>query len=262
MKGLSKLLPPDKAPEIYWRLQRKPDRISPKEFVHWTQYSRYDARLAEQLAEHIRDYWYRYDPVVINSLAQKEAWPGAVGFLIEHTLEQCSKSIGVRTQFQKWAATAQRGLPSFTWGLFFIGAWPIASAAMNAQVSQSLSSYKKWGFYGKDILFNKQIPGEIKAPSYRRNQPKRDEQVQALPIDQHVKVTICKQLREYKIRHKLTNREFAERLGVSQSKSSNIYNYNTKDISVALFLKLAERIACSGDPVLKNLAAKLAALVS
>lgn len=242
MKGLKQLLPPEKTPNVYWRIQRRPRSISHKQLICWTQHCRYDARLAEQLVEHVRDYWFRYDPAVLNALAQKEPWPSAIGFIVEHVIENCEKPVGIRTEFLTWASTVQRGLSPFPFGLFFIGAWPIASRAMNSQVVESRESYKKWGYYGKDLLFNKQTPGQVKAPSPLGKSLSIDRKAEELDFDMRLKIDLCRRLREYKIQNKLTNREFANRLCLPESKASNIHNCKTKDVSVAFLLKAARRI--------------------
>lgn len=149
---------------LYLELKRHPLVFSEKDLSLFIQNSRLDPRLAESVTEHLRDYWWKYDPRSLNKKLKRQPWPAAVKPMLFQLLESCKGSRKTKIAFGQWAAEVLQGLPnSDSPALYFISSLEPRSRSLDREVNESLESFRKAGYFAKDLLFNKGQAGFIKS---------------------------------------------------------------------------------------------------
>lgn len=148
---------------LYQKLVTDPLSYSEKDLALFVQNGRMDARLAEVVTEHIRDYWWKYDPKSLNSRLRKQPWGSAIKPMLNQISEYCKATATTKAAFSAWARDAVLGLPDVPAQLYFIGYLKPRSKSQDREVSEALPSFSKAGYYAKDLMFNKGLPGSIKS---------------------------------------------------------------------------------------------------
>lgn len=125
--------------------------------ILWSQWSRFDPRLAEQLVSYWRHHWRDHDPVQLNAEIRKSAWPAATGVLFEHVRLHSRFSASERKLFSAWSKCALVSITPASGELFFIGLRAMTGRLMTTDAEFSLRSYTRWGYLGREVLVNKAL---------------------------------------------------------------------------------------------------------
>ena len=153
MKG-PELLSQEKIFSLYHDLVRSPLQFSEKEIALYCQHARRDARLAEVLTEHLRNYWWKYDPKDLNKKLKRQPWPASMKPILAQIFKYCKSSPEVKLQFSRWMRDCLVGIENANPQLYFFPTL-VKSKSTDREVSESLSSFSKAGYFAKDLLFNK-----------------------------------------------------------------------------------------------------------
>ncbi len=198
MKGLVVIPSIELLATAYGKLQSG-FKIEISELALWSQWARLDPRLAEQWVDHLEKNWREISPLEFRTAALKQPWPASVGLLLEHALllGRDRKKFGAQALFRAWCGLVTEGMTRADDEQFFVGLRAFAGKAMIEDAVASLKLYRKWGYLGREILFNKAAlrieaaPRTLLSVSARRQ--KLDEFLDA--------------------RQRLTTREYRELLG-------------------------------------------------
>lgn len=159
MTGLEKVPSTDDVRKVYDILLA--EKISgsidlPEEMLAlWTQWSRFDPRLAEILVEFFALNWEKIAPIALRKRLLLLPWPQAFGVLAENVTASGILSPDDRRTFQRWASTILSDTPPARFEQFFLGLRKIAGGEMLKDVLGSSKTYLKWGYFGRDLLVNK-----------------------------------------------------------------------------------------------------------
>jgi hypothetical protein len=156
MKGLHAIPSETELMLAYARLQGDESvPIAPAELALWSQWSRFDPRLAEQCVESIGRAWKRIPPVELHELLVRQPWPAAFGVWVEHITVFKPVPLADRALFQTWADCVMAGIQPAEYEQFFIGLRALGGPAMRADATLALEPYLRWGYLGREILINK-----------------------------------------------------------------------------------------------------------
>ena len=142
--------------EAYLLLQNPRALIDVSQWGLWSQWSRFDPRLAEQWVAHCALSWRSIPSGELNLNLSRLPWPHAGALLLAHVKQFHLASKAEKRSFSLWAHSVTDGIkPSPAPELFFIGTRAFAGKQVWLDASRSLSIYKKWGYLGREILKNK-----------------------------------------------------------------------------------------------------------
>ena len=134
-------------------LHDSPAPPSEQELALYTQWSRFDARLAEICVDYFVKNWPKLNPVQLRTSMLSQPWPAALGVLLEFAKHAVRTADSV--VFQQWKKTALADISPAPWEQFFVAQRPIASVGMLEDARFSLKEYRDWGYFGREVLFNK-----------------------------------------------------------------------------------------------------------
>lgn len=146
---------------LYQAMVRSPMSFSEKDLALIIQNGRRDARLAEVVTEHIRDYWWKYNPELLNRRLRTQPWGAAIKPILNQIDEFCDAPSELRLEFQAWARTVIRGVRNSPPQLYFYDDSRPRSRSQNREVDEALVSFLSAGYVAKDYLFNKSRPKSI-----------------------------------------------------------------------------------------------------
>lgn len=129
--------------------------VSERDFTLWTQWCRFDPRLAEILMNHLANRWKQMDWSALRDQLLKHPWPQAFGVLTEAILASDLLARAERKIFRGWSATVLTGVARAPHEQFFFGLRKVAGSEMLKDVVDSSRIYSKWGYFGRDLLVNK-----------------------------------------------------------------------------------------------------------
>ena len=159
MKGLKKIPSIKQLTKAYSVLQNiKKEKILEKQLALYSQWSRLDPRLGEIMVQHLSWCWKQYHPIKLNSIIRLQAWPSALGVLLNHVpiyYQQKEKIWKEVDFFKKWSNCVMDSIPSAKNELFFINIYSAGSRFMYREAVCSTQIYKTYGFLGKELLINK-----------------------------------------------------------------------------------------------------------
>lgn len=139
------------------------DQLTLSELALWSQWSRFDPRLAEILVSYLARNWKKLDLFALRTELLAQPWPSAFGVLVENAVASRlvqTTEVGV---FRAWAATLLSGVSPACDELFFFGTRKLGSAAMVRDAAESSITYRRWGYLGRDLLVNKANPSAFKS---------------------------------------------------------------------------------------------------
>ncbi len=135
----------------------------PQALARYSQWSRFDPRLAEIWVATLLREWKRVHPIELREALLKQPWPAAAGPLIEFVARAVRARPADSRTFRAWKLMATDGLAPADWEQFFIGQRRIAGAAMLEDARFALGEYRRWGYLSREVLFNKQrFPAELR----------------------------------------------------------------------------------------------------
>ncbi|MDZ4678443.1 MAG: hypothetical protein SGI74_13155 [Oligoflexia bacterium] len=154
MKGLSKIPTIKELQKSYDKIQSDED-LSLEDLSLFTQWSRFDPRLTEQLIQYFNKHWKKIHPVLFNEEICKQPWPTVVGVLLEFVSHLTLKPS--RKLFKNWMNCVLSGVEVSSMSQFYIGIWSLGGAQMYRSSENSLKPFLKWGFLSDDVPFNKSL---------------------------------------------------------------------------------------------------------
>ena len=164
MKGLGKIPSQSDLRQIYEKLQTNPSGITLSELALWSQFARFDPRLAEQWVAHLRGNWIRVPSEEFRILVSQQPWPQAAAVLLEFiALSTTSFADEQRKSFSHWLKSSTSGIGPLmdTGEQYFIGHRSFGGKMMAQDVEYRLEPYRKWGYSGREVLYNKAQPGRL-----------------------------------------------------------------------------------------------------
>lgn len=132
------------------------DRLSSEKLARYIQWSRFDARLLEILAQYFSDHYPKLNPFDVNGAIRKTPWPSALGVALEHARYLVKQKDPRRAAlFDHWTSICMSGIVPAKGELFFIGLFDFNSKRINKMISRPSRLFKKWGFFHDEIVLNK-----------------------------------------------------------------------------------------------------------
>lgn len=138
--------------KAYDLIQSTPQEVSVQNLATWSQWARFDPRLAEIWITHLAKHWKMISPILFNESLVLLPWPTAAGPLLEHIHFFTEMSSSERALFRKWARCAMSGIFPKNHEQYFIGLRSFASSLIQKDALYTLKLYEQWGYYGRDIL--------------------------------------------------------------------------------------------------------------
>ena len=133
-----------------------PSRASESDLALYSQWARFDARLAEIWITYVAKYWQTIHPLSLHRELEEQPWPAAAGPLLEFVKHLARRQDRKITKLYKaWAGLVLEGVKPAPWQLFFISNRKPASRAVIADAEYSLQEYRKWGFLSQDVVISK-----------------------------------------------------------------------------------------------------------
>lgn len=152
MKGLIQIPSLNDLIKAYNDLQSQD--LTEKNLLDYFQWVRFDPRLGEILVQKIFHDWKSLNPFKIYQGLQGTVWPSVMGVLLDSVqikiLKNESKS------FQAWKTSILYKMNKAEFQQFFIGLSAFAGKKVSEQVENSNKIFKKWNFYGNQLLYNKE----------------------------------------------------------------------------------------------------------
>lgn len=158
MMGLESIPTLKNLSRAYQKLQSAPQKVLSKEWVLWSQWARFDARLAEQLVLGMFNHWKKISAIELNARLRESPWPAAFGVILDHAILGFAKGDSNQKIFKAWAALVMSGIVKANFEQFFIGTTGFGSLGMRQRSSSPTKPYLVWGYLGNDFLWNKQKP--------------------------------------------------------------------------------------------------------
>ncbi|MBC7691720.1 MAG: hypothetical protein H7222_08105 [Methylotenera sp.] len=154
MKGLLQIPSQSELAKAYARFQDH-DRISEVDYAVYSQWCRFDARLAEIWVDSLARNWGKLNPTLFRNAVGNHPWPQAAAVLFEQALTYGQLTPSDKSLLRVTANLIFHGVPQAPYQDFFIGLTPFASRSLVAASERPLKSYSKWGYFGKDVFQNK-----------------------------------------------------------------------------------------------------------
>lgn len=144
------------------------------ELALFSQWARFDPRLAEILVQYVIVTWRRIHPVELHQALHTQPWPGACAVLLEFAERGVGAAGGCDSAvFRHWKAAVTAHVALANWEQFFIGQRRIGGEAMQGDARFAFEEYRRWGYLAREILFNKQrLP--VDSPRAGATGPERD----------------------------------------------------------------------------------------
>ncbi len=118
-------------------------------FSQFCQWTRFDSRLGEICVQFLSKHWETIHPLELRTAFLQSPWPAVLGVLLEF----CFKK---DLFFKHWKKLATFEIKKANGEQFFIGKRKIAGSLMLDDVRFSLEEYRRWGYFGREVLVNKQ----------------------------------------------------------------------------------------------------------
>lgn len=149
MKGLLKIPSSQELEKAYTNLQSKL-KINEETFGLYSQWARFDPRLAEILIGTLAKHWKNISPLLLHENLVKQPWPSSMGVILDFCQVVVSKS--ERKLFEKWKDLVLLEIPKENFGQYFIGLRAFGGHEMKKDSLLSLYPYLNWGYLGRDVL--------------------------------------------------------------------------------------------------------------
>ena len=137
-----------------YRILQSEVEIPVREWVRFSQWVRFDPRLGEVWLSALDRRWRALPPVLMRDENLQQATPAVLGVLLDQYHDFVCPEADRKT-FDLWRKIALEGLKKAPNENFFIGVAPFAGKRLRLDAERPIRAYKKWGFFGRDILVNK-----------------------------------------------------------------------------------------------------------
>lgn len=165
MKGLSHVPSVNELEAAYSALLRGVPLPSTADLARYSQWSRFDPRLAEIFVGYVGKHWKAINPVSFREAILEEPWPAAVAVLLEFVATAINTES--RSVFRHWKGLLTEGLTPAGGEQFFIGLRRLGGEAMREDAVYPLKAFARWGFLARENLVPKRGEG-AQAPDVRR----------------------------------------------------------------------------------------------
>lgn len=152
MKGLLDIPSIKNLASAYRILQSKKNEMDLRKLSIFSQWTRFDPRLMEQLIVYLSKNWQSINAVELNKEILKHVWPQTLAVILEHC-ELLLKHD--KTLYRNWMRTVTTNITELPYQSYFIGLRPFASVAIQVSALHPLKCYEKWGFAEDELQFNK-----------------------------------------------------------------------------------------------------------
>jgi hypothetical protein len=159
--------------------------LSPEHLSAYSQWSRFDPRLAEILIEHFKLFWKQVSPLALQERLRLEPWPAALGVLLEFVSIHPDDSAVFDAWMQFVMTNCERGQQE----LFFIGLRALGGDLAFEDAVLSAWAYRRWGYLGREVLINKAGASHM-ATSSSRISPKARRHVIHQILEQSPRITV------------------------------------------------------------------------
>ncbi|MEN9723762.1 MAG: hypothetical protein RJB38_1748 [Pseudomonadota bacterium] len=155
MQGLITIPSLEQLEQAYAELQSLRQALPARRVIELSQWSRFDARLAEQLVSHLVNHWKAWSVGELREALEQTPWPAAFGVLMAHGRLHPELDRASRRAFNGMIEAVLSGLPRGDGGSFFIGTRTFGGRQQKQDAEWSSSPYSSWGYFGRDLLLNK-----------------------------------------------------------------------------------------------------------
>lgn len=157
MKGLVSIPGTTELARAYGQMQAG-HPVSCGELALWSQWSRFDPRLAEQCVAHVCRHWRGLLPAELRECLLRQPWPPAMGVLLEQAREFGRITPAQDAPvFGAWISCVMVGVEPARGEQFFIGLRALGGEAMRKDAYLALEPYRRWGYLGCEVLLNKAV---------------------------------------------------------------------------------------------------------
>jgi hypothetical protein len=155
MRGIEKIPGIQELERAYAELQSARNALPAARLVELSQWSRLDARLAEQVVTHLVRFWKSLHVGELRLALNSAVWPATLGVLLGHARLHPELERADRRAFAGMIEAVMAGLPIGDGGTFFIGTRAFAGQEQQRDAELSSKPYSSWGYLGRDLLLNK-----------------------------------------------------------------------------------------------------------
>lgn len=170
MKGpKAGMLSGDVLAEVYTTLNVSPLAVDEIFLAFAVEHSRLDPRLAEITTEHIRDFWWKYNPNVLAKKLLNTAWPAAVLPMLLLIENRCKTSKSNLQRFKKWSGVVRKQVDKESSPQTYFIPLSMAEVRMRRdEHKKTLPEFFENGYLCRTLLFNKDNPKELSSASNNR----------------------------------------------------------------------------------------------
>ncbi len=139
-------------------LHPRPAPLKNADLALFTQWSRFDPRLAEIWVVYMASKWEQLSPLLLRNCILRQPWPACAGVLLE-VVEKVVRSRDTqekRRLFRLWKLLVTEGFPKAPFEQFFLGLRPLGSQDMFDDARFAIREYRKWGYLGREIPLPKE----------------------------------------------------------------------------------------------------------
>jgi hypothetical protein len=129
--------------------------LSCEQLSQYSQWSRFDPRLAEIWVKWVSENWTQLNPLELRKELNKQAWPSAAAVLIEFLVPNLADRTFSKSVFLKWKDILLIGTRNAHFEQFFIGNRSIGGTLMLRDAQHAAPQYLKWGYLARENLWNK-----------------------------------------------------------------------------------------------------------
>ena len=128
--------------------------VSVHDWILFSQWTRFDPRLAEVWILAFDRDWKTLSPVLFRDENRKASSPAVLGVLLDQYHQFLCPKTEV-TSLGYWMKIALEGAPKANNESFLIGVQGFANQRVFDDADRPVRSFKHWGFFGREIFINK-----------------------------------------------------------------------------------------------------------
>lgn len=152
MKGLKKI--PNQQDLLIAYNELEQGSLTEKKMLRYFQWVRFDPRLGEIIVKKLLSDWRLLNPFSLYSELQTSTWPSVMGVILD-MVEVNIKKVDSKA-FGAWKACVTYKIKKEKFQQFYIGLTAFAGKKVNDQLENSNKIFKRWNFYGTNLLYNKE----------------------------------------------------------------------------------------------------------
>ena len=149
----------------------------------YSQWARFDPRLAEIWVRYVSREWVHLNPLELRLHLFKQPWPSCAGVLllfVKNYLEAEKHLDPTIHLLEHWSYLVAGGALKGCDEQFFVGLRQVAGKSMFDDARYSLSEYRKWGYFSRENLTHGKSAGSLSVTT-------RQEMLREL-LEKHVRI--------------------------------------------------------------------------